>query len=268
MWANHDWVDIHPAKRNVQPDLQFPGAVTPEAYDRITSRVVAGYFNQSNYWLIDGKPYFSFYDLSALIKSFGSLEATREALDAFRAKTRDAGFPGLHINAVVWGRTILPREESISGAQELIDRLGFDSVTSYVWIHHVPLNEFPQTPFAHVMDKYFEYAREAENTHAVPYYPNVTMGWDASPRTVQSDMYDPLGYPFMASIGENTPQAFGRAVERVLEFLQGRPAAQRIFNINCWNEWTEGSYLEPDKRNGFGYLEALRDALAAVRQTS
>jgi len=31
--------------------------------------------------------------------------------------------------------------------------------------------------------------------------------------------------------------------------------------INCWNEWTEGSYLEPDEKRGTAYLQALRKAL-------
>ncbi|MBO7524482.1 MAG: glycoside hydrolase family 99-like domain-containing protein, partial [Verrucomicrobia bacterium] len=38
-----------------------------------------------------------------------------------------------------------------------------------------------------------------------------------------------------------------------------RPVSERIFNINCWNEWTEGSYLEPDTRYKMEYLEAVRD---------
>ena len=39
-------------------------------------------------------------------------------------------------------------------------------------------------------------------------------------------------------------------------------SAHRILNINSWNEWTEGSYLEPDTTNGMAYLEAVRDVFA------
>lgn len=29
--------------------------------------------------------------------------------------------------------------------------------------------------------------------------------------------------------------------------------------INSWNEWTEGSYLEPDNVNGTGFLDAVKE---------
>jgi hypothetical protein len=36
-------------------------------------------------------------------------------------------------------------------------------------------------------------------------------------------------------------------------------SAQRDLTVNSWNEWTEGSYIEPDTVHGMKYLEAIRD---------
>ena len=91
-----------------------------------------------------------------------------------------AGLPGVHLNAVVWGQPILPGERTPTDAVKLVRDLGFDSVTSYVWIHHVPLPRL-QTDYNEVRDNYFAYWLQAERRFGVPYYPNVTMGWDSSP---------------------------------------------------------------------------------------
>jgi hypothetical protein len=36
-------------------------------------------------------------------------------------------------------------------------------------------------------------------------------------------------------------------------------SAQRVLTVNSWNEWTEGSHIEPDTAHGLKYLEAIRD---------
>ena len=36
------------------------------------------------------------------------------------------------------------------------------------------------------------------------------------------------------------------------------PGQPKLITVNSWNEWTEGSYLEPDTKWGFGYLEAVK----------
>jgi hypothetical protein len=43
------------------------------------------------------------------------------------------------------------------------------------------------------------------------------------------------------------------------QFLDKSSLASKILTINAWNEWTEGSYLEPDTINGMGYLKAIRN---------
>ncbi len=258
MWANHNWVDIHPARLDGPRKLLYPGTVRPETFDRLTDHVIQTYFRHPSYWKIEGCPYFSVYELHTLVRSFGGLEATAEALKRFRAKTKVAGFPDLHLNAVTFGVRILPGETAVKDPAEMVARLGFDSITSYVWIHHVRLPEFPQTPYDYVLAKSIEHWHDTVKRFTLPYHPNVTMGWDASPRCHPSDDFVNKGYPFMGTISENTPEAFRKALVAVKAFLDKRPPGERIFTINCWNEWTEGSYLEPDTVCGMKYLEAVK----------
>jgi len=227
-------------------------------FSKIGDLLIKDYFARGNYWRIDGKPYFSFYDLEKLLASFGSVEVTRAALDQFRARAKAAGLPGLHLNAVVWGRTILPAEKTVADPAKLVHDLGFDSVTSYVWIHHVALPK-QQTEYNFVRDNYFDYWTKAATNFGLPYIPNVTMGWDSSPRADQSQRFGNSGYPFMNTIKDNTPENFRTALELAKQRLLDEPSGLRILNLNCWNEWTEGSYLEPDTVHGMAYLAAIKE---------
>ena len=263
MWANHDWIDIHPAKRGVPAHCHFPGRITPETWETLTDHVVADLFSRPNYWKPGGKPYFSIYELHTFLDSFGGPDGAVDAIERFRAKARAAGFPDIHLNAVVWAIPVLPGERGVPDPKAIVDRLGVASVTSYVWIHHVPL-AFPAMPYPECQAAYEAYRDEACERYApVPYHPNVTMGWDASPRTVASDRYEPVGYPFMGTLGENTPEAFRDALASARDWCARRGGNEPVVTINAWNEWTEGSYLEPDTIHGMAYLEAVRDVFGA-----
>jgi len=267
MWANHDWVDIHPAKLGqgaANAPLLYPGKVTPETFDHICDLVIERYFRHPAYWCIDGRPYFSIYELSKLLASFGGLTQTRDALERFRAKVRTAGFPDLHLNAVVWSVHILPGESAVKDPNELLHALGFDSITSYVWIHHGGLATFPESGYDAARDRYLEYWDEAEATFDLPYFPNVTMGWDPSPRTVQSDAYLNAGYPFTPTLANNTPARFTAALQLAKTRLASSTVQPKVLTINAWNEWTEGSYLEPDTVTGMAYLEGVRDVFGVT----
>ena len=259
-WANHHWINLHPAKHNDPRMTDYSGTITSQTFDEMTSFIVENYFKHPSHFNVEGCPYFSIYDLTRLLESFGGVKETRRALAAFRSKTQAAGFPDLHLNAVVWGNTVLPGEEIIADPAQLVKDLGFSSVTSYVWIHHVAMPDFPLTDYMWVCDQYLAYWDKAEQTFDLPYIPNATMGWDSSPRTVQSDRFELVGYPFTPIMAENTPERFHEALLKIRTRMDQRTgSALPTMNINAWNEWTEGSYLEPDTEYGMGYLEAIRD---------
>ncbi|WP_281816048.1 glycosyltransferase WbsX family protein [Parabacteroides goldsteinii] len=259
MWANHDWMDLYPYTGGNKHDYLYDGKVTSEMFDRIGDNLVEQYFTKPNYWLIDGKAYFSIYDIQNFINSFGSLEATIKEMKKLDQKAIDAGLKGIHWNLVAWGTAILPGQEAPLNNKELLEKLKFDSATSYVWIHHAGLSEL-ETDFNYVRDKYMEHWDNAKKEYGVPYYPNVTMGWDPSPRTNQEKEWSgsKYGYPYTNTMSNNTPENFKKALEMTRDRLLADPDGPRILNINCWNEWTEGSYLEPDMKNGMSYLEAVK----------
>jgi len=262
MWANHDWVELFRAKADGTRTLHYSGAVSRETFRKLTDHAIREYFAQPNYWRIDGQPYFSIYELMTFVKGMGGLSAAREALQDFEARARKAGLPGVHLNAVDWG--VNPKGIA-KDRDEMIAALGIDSVTSYCWLHNTDFKAFPATPYAAWREESTAKWDSLRGRFPVPYFPNVSMGWDSSPRTEQDVDYQPRGYPYTAVTTGNTPAEFQKALEAAKAYLDRTPAARKIVTINAWNEWTEGSYLEPDTSNGMGYLEAIRAVFGASR---
>lgn len=73
--------------------------------------------------------------------------------------------------------------------------------------------------------------------------------WDNTPRNKNGRMY--LG---------STPQKFGDACLKICKKIKNENRLNCLF-INAWNEWAEGAYLEPDEKNGYAYLENLKEAI-------
>lgn len=256
MWANHDWTNIHPWKRGTAPTRLESGAVDQRQFRAATDYIIERYFNHPRYLRLAGRPYLSIYELTTLVTGLGGIGPAAAAIEDLRSRARNAGFPDIHLNAVGWEQAVLPGEVPAPDLDGIIAALGFDSVTSYVWVHHHRLPTL-QTPYADVLQDaergWYEFAAR----FPVPYFPNVTVGWDPSPRTVQSDRYEPaLGYPHTNVLCDNGPDAFGVALDRAQRFMTATGVG--LLTINAWNEWTEGSYLEPDTTHRFGYLEQIR----------
>lgn len=265
MWANHDWHNNHPARLSGGMELLAPGGVSPAGFDRLTDYVVNEYFVRPNYLQIKGCPYFQVYDLPMLISGLGGVNETIRALDGFREKTRRAGFPDLHLNGCASNVTVLPGETLLDNPAAIVERFGFASVGSYVWVHHYNLwhGAFPEGSYAMAAQANYAEWEKLLTAFPVPYYPNVTMGWDCSPQTAQTDVFEQRNYPFCSILAGNTPEAFEEALRRARAFVERPDVMTKLghapmVTINAWNEWTEGSYLLPDTVRGTAYLEAIR----------
>ncbi len=68
-------------------------------------------------------------------------------------------------------------------------------------------------------------------------------------------------WPGNVIVVDETPAAFEALLRAAFAYLNARPEVPPVLTIGCWNEWTEGHYLLPDTRHGFGMLRALRRAL-------
>lgn len=70
--------------------------------------------------------------------------------------------------------------------------------------------------------------------------------WDNTPRNKMGLVYD-----------NATPEKFCYFFKQLVTKVDKEYALDYIF-INAWNEWAEGAYLEPDEKNHYKYLEAVK----------
>ncbi len=77
------------------------------------------------------------------------------------------------------------------------------------------------------------------------YYRGGFVDWDNTPRKGKNGLV----------IRGANPKKFQRYLTRQVK--NAAQAGTEFLFLNAWNEWGEGTYLEPDEHCGYGYLEAI-----------
>lgn len=83
--------------------------------------------------------------------------------------------------------------------------------------------------------------------------PGAFVGWDNTPRHGKSGR---------VYVGD-TPEKFEKYLTEQIKRAKDVYNKDLMF-LYAWNEWAEGGYLEPDERNGYRNLEAIKNALEAT----
>ena len=255
MWANHD-VTLGWDKRNADDAFTkknkatiWEGGIDRDEFEKVAQRWIEKYFSHPCYYQIDGRPVFMLYDVQNFMEGLGGLEQAKDALNWFREQVKKAGFKGLELQATLRGgsnrRFSVVPGDNIGTQEEVIEKLGFDSLTHYQFVHFVGVDR----DYLEIIPDAVKMWNEVSQNYQAKYYPHVSVGWDSSPR---AHRYRGV------IVKNNTPQNFEKALTDAKKFADAHPDQPPLITVNSWNEWTETSYLMPCTMYGYGYLDAVK----------
>lgn len=232
LWANHS---IHP--RSI------------DDFDKMVSYWVKYYFQRPEFLKINGAPVvfiFSQESLRENAKKMGSttsilLKRAREI--AKRYGYDDIFFVGSSEAVDYWVKNYGPKA-------------GYSAFSTYNYHRGFSGRYIPEKRYSHSfleLDLAYQESWDwiLENSH-LPYILPVTAGWDKRPWGGSKDPDHDRS--------SSTVETFKAHISAAKLRIDQHPVkTMNMMVICCWNEYGEGSYIEPTKTFGFGYLEALRD---------
>lgn len=271
MWCNHEAKQLHPSPKT--PIGGHPVASSVATWDyfyELTQYCIDNYFSKPNYIKIDGKPFFSIFHPMEFVSDLGE-EKAAEAIKDFEERARKAGFAGIHLNVIdnFFYKDKSENAEVAVNAQfshgnavvhylndeeinDIIGKMNIASTSTHCW----PMPEgFPTFDIRDSLPLAVERYKETRAFDAYA-FPGILLGWDTSPRTLQSDTFEPGAYPFNSIAVNNTPEFFEHSLDTFYDLIKDDDV--KVMTVSSWNEWTEGEYLEPCEEYGYGRLEALK----------
>lgn len=206
-------------------------------------RYLSKFFLQDEYLKIDGRPVICIYK-PADIKDYC------DYLDYWNELAYKSGFKnGLFIIHVYRGSVVFKNECYCDGVMDFEPfatrgRIGNKRLSNigkkYIGNNGLEYEVIDYKKFGSYMVEHM-YFRNANH------YMGLFTGWDNSPRVGDNTriIYD-----------NNSPKEFGIILKEL--YKMSVEANNDFLFINAWNEWGEGTFLEPDEKYHYGYLEEIK----------
>lgn len=238
IWANENWTR--------RWDGQDQDVLIAQKHSPEDSRALLDYLRpfltDPRYIKVDGRPLFIVYRADIIPEM-------KEMILAWRRQAAEFGFPGLY---VVCAQTFGQRDPRA---------YGFDAAMDFP-PHTVEADEVSDR--VKLLDPAFEgavysYDRAVNNAvrrHLDDFkvFPTAMLSWDNTARKKKN------GHIFTEFSVVRYSQWLSFNAERVTKDSR-LSADEKLIFINAWNEWAEGTHLEPDQKHGYGYLEATRSVM-------
>lgn len=260
MWTNHPWYVLYPTQHtdgshSYPPSYQPPDTTVEDCWKSLTY-MISRYFHKPNHWKIDGKPVLCIWDPNRLEKNIG-VDATKKLFTDLRDYAQKLGHKGIHFHSSGF---YSPNSKEV----------GYDTAGSYNPLDWTTQQFQPkeneiadyEVAAADVATKIWP---EHQDRFNVPYLPALAPGWDSTPRYIRPktkpEKPNRDEWPACTIFDNENPAAFKAFVQAAFSHLNKNPDVPPILTIACYNEWSEGHYLLPDNRFGYGMLDALAEAL-------
>ena len=214
--------------------------MTAEHLAQFADLVIPKYLKHPSYLRLGGKPLVIILSGYSFVKTLG-VEGARRAFADFDSRCKDAGLPGVRI----WSC-----EGEIVGEQALRDALaaGIEGFCLYNYPYAgTGMNgpgRYMEAAYSHMTDQGEGLWKHWATLTGGRFWPTVMPGWDRRPWLRDNDL---------VRTG-STPDLFRDALTRARRYVN----ADRVVMIEAWNEWGEGSILEPSVEHRFAYLDAVR----------
>lgn len=263
-WANHDWTDGWRAS-NRAPRVLISHNFNDEKDWVDHFNYMLPFFKDPRYMQENGKPIMVIY-IPNLIHKLDKM------LDLWTQMARDAGFEGLtyiYQSAsssfdMSWDRShfdyAVEMNPGYAGMYFTKNIKGiYPKLMKYSReikrILHIRRSLVPQKEVKEVAKIDYDEAwskilrlRPVEGT--VRMIPCAFTDWDNTPR------HKNRGQVYVGVSPEKFRRYFAQLVDNTRRYYN----TDMIF-VFAWNEWAEGGYLEPDNKNGYQFLQAIKDAI-------
>ncbi|KMO34367.1 hypothetical protein VQ03_23520 [Methylobacterium tarhaniae] len=234
LWANENWTRRWDGQEN---DVLLRQDYDP-AQDDDLADCLAGYMRSNRYYRIGGRPLFFIYRPGIIPNAHDFFRRLRAAL------TEKLGVEPIIFQTQAFGDND-PRVYGLDGAVEFPPHKLANHCQDYAKQQHVLDWNFSGQVFRY--DEFVN-ASLSEPPSEFPLIKTVIPMWDNDARKQGAGL----------CVHGSTPRAFGDWFSSLCERARKNPVlGEKLVFINAWNEWCEGTYLEPDVHHGWAYLNEL-----------
>lgn len=233
IWANENWTKKWDGK---DKDIIIKQEYFPEDPKNFI-KDIKKYVKDKRYIRIEGRPILGLYEPN-------KIPNLRQTIEIWRNKSVEYGIGEIFILICINNNKTQDFEKLnlFNATYEFPPRNSFQN-------HRIPNKR--TFIYTELLYKSFYFNDSQINITKLPFFRGIMLEWDNCPRMNNCEIFE-----------HYSPEQFYMFNKIIREWTYNHYKEElRFIFINAWNEWGEGSYLEPDNKYGYSSINSLSKAI-------